>query len=138
MTRVARWLSTSLLLLAAACQGDDRAMTPEALSERVGFALPEGTTVVRATPFAGREGLVRAKLEMQPSMVRSLLAVTGIPDLRAGDPDLLGPDRGYWDPHKAARLRIGSTELPDLRWVMVGLDESRPDVTVVYLKVHGT
>jgi hypothetical protein len=128
----------SVGVLLAACNGADRAMTPEGLSQRVGFALPEGTRVVRATPNAGREGLVRAKLEMSPAAVSRLLAVTQIPKLRVGDADRLGPDHDYWDPHRAAQLRFGSARLPDSRSVVVGLDEARPDVTVVYLMVHGT
>lgn len=138
MIRLARTLSMSFIVLLAACQGDDRAMTPEALSQSVGFSLPEGTTVIRATPNAGREGLVRAKLELPSSRVPSLLAITGIPTLQVADADRLGPDHGYWDPHKPAQLRFGSAELPDFRWVTLGLDETRPDVTVVYLMVHGT
>ena len=138
MMRFARAVATGLGMLLIACQGEDRAMTPEALSQSIGFSLPEGTTVIRATPSAGREGLVRAKLELPSSSVPTLLAVTGIPTLRVGDADRLGPDHDYWDPHKPAQLRFGSAELPDFRWVTVGLDESRPDVTVVYLMVHGS
>ena len=75
---------------------------------------------------------------MAPTLLPSLLAVTQIANLRAGDADRLGQDHGYWDPHEAPRLRFGSAELPDSRWVTLGLDEARPDVTVVYLMVHGT
>jgi hypothetical protein len=82
--------------------------------------------------------LIRAKLELPAATVPRFLAVSGIARVIDGQADALGPDHGYWDPHRVARLRFGEGRLPDSRWLALGLDEARPDVTVVYLMVHGT
>lgn len=113
-------------------------MNPDTILSQLGLSLPSGTRVVGASATNDRDGLIRVKLEIPASQVASFLANANIPELEEAGPDLLGPDDGFWDPHRAGPLRSGDTELPGARFLLVAVDEGHANMAVVYLMVHGT
>ena len=108
------------------------------LSARLGVRLPEGTRVLGVDSETGIDDLVRAKVEISKAHLTSFLATTAIPRFEQVDADILGPDREFWDPHKASNLRVGDVQLPNARFLVVAIDEGRPQVAVLYLINHGT
>jgi hypothetical protein len=54
---------------------------------------------------------------------------------RPGERGLLGPDDGFWDPHKAKNLRTAETALPHARVLNLGYD-SRGSVLSVFVVNH--
>jgi hypothetical protein len=57
---------------------------------------------------------------------------------RPGERGLLGPDNGFWDPHKAQNLRTAEATLPNARVLNIGYDDSRGSIVVVFIVNHGT
>jgi hypothetical protein len=113
-------------------------MNPDAAVAQLGLALPSGTRVVGASASSERDGLIQAKLEMPAAQVAGFIANANIQGLEEAEPDLLGPDEGFWDPHRAGPLRAGEAQLPGARFLLVAVDESRPQTAVVYIMLHGT
>lgn len=113
-------------------------MNNDAVIAQLGLRLPAGARVVGASSSTDGDGLVRAKLEMPTAQVSGFVASTQIAGLEDTEPDVLGPDEGFWDPHHAKRLRYGQTELSGARFLHVGIDETRPETAVVYVMLHGT
>ena len=113
-------------------------MSTDATIAELGLRLPEGARVVGASSSNEGDGLIRAKLEMPPAQVSRFVASAKIEGLEDTEPDVLGPDEGFWDPHHAKRLRYGQTELSGARFLHVAIDESRPETAVVYVMLHGT
>ena len=109
----------------------------EQIGTRLGVTLPAGTRVVGFDSEAGIDSMFRAKLEMSGEQLETFIAGTNVARFEAGDADLLGPDRDYWDPHRAKKLRIGEVELPQARFLVVAIDDSQP-TAVVYVMNHGT
>ena len=110
----------------------------EELSARLGVKLPTSTRVLGVDSEAGIDDIVRAKVEISTEHLAGFLAATAIPHFEEADADLLGPDREFWDPHKAAKLRVGDVQLPNARFLVVAIDASRPHVAVLYVMNHGT
>ncbi len=83
---------------------------------------------------------VFVKLEIPKAEFETFWATTHIDraSMRPARPGILGPDDGFWDPDKASALSIGKVWRADARGLQIGLDESRPDVTVVFILEHGT
>jgi len=113
-------------------------MNKDAVVAQLGLRLPVGTRVVGASASNDGDGLIRAKLEMPGAEVAGFIASASIQGLEEKRAALLGPDEGFWDPHRAGPLRSGSTALPGARFLLVAVDESRADAAVVYVMVHGT
>jgi hypothetical protein len=86
------------------------------------------------------DDIVRVKLEMASRELPSLVEQTQIDPAAfyPGTRGLLGSDKDFWDPHQAPALRTGQAKRPDARALNLGIDDSRPDVAVVYLVEHGT
>jgi hypothetical protein len=125
---------------ALACFHDsgDPSMNNDAVIAQLGLRLPVGTRVVGSSASSERDGQIRAKLEMPVAQVAGFIANANIQGLEEADPDLLGPDEGFWDPHRAKVLQYGQTALPGARFLHVAIDESRPQTAVVYVMMHGT
>jgi hypothetical protein len=114
-------------------------MNPDAIVAQLGLRLPTGTRIIGASSSNDGDGLVRAKLEMPEAQVAGFVTSANIAGLEQTEPDLLGPDEGFWDPHRAGGpLRYGQTQLPGARFLHVAIDDSRPEAAVVYVMVHGT
>ncbi|MFC1642582.1 hypothetical protein ACFL5O_07835 [Myxococcota bacterium] len=58
--------------------------------------------------------------------------------MRPVRPSLWGPDESFWDPNKAANLRIGETPRPGARFLGTAFDDTNPNAVVVYIIDHGT
>jgi hypothetical protein len=113
-------------------------MNADALGGKLGVHLPTGTRVVGATSSDEGDGLIRAKLEMPSTLVPGFLTEANVHNLEEAGPDLLGPDEGFWDPHRAGSLRSGEAQLPNARFLLVALDQSRADMAIIYVIAHGT
>jgi hypothetical protein len=118
----------------------DRAATMDIsrLGTRLGISLPPGTRILGVTAESGIDDLLRAKLEMPIASLEKFLASTGIPHFEHVEPDFLGPDEGFWDPHRAKGLRCGDVQLPGSRFLTIAVDESRPGIAVIYAMNNGT
>jgi hypothetical protein len=86
------------------------------------------------------DDIVHIKLELAPEDVDSLIAQSKIDpaSFAPGTGGLLGPDKDFWDPHRAPKLRTAQAHRPDARALNLGIDDSRAAVAVVYLVEHGT
>jgi hypothetical protein len=71
------------------------------LGSTLGVTLPPDTRVLGVHDEAGIDDMRSAKLEIPKERMSSFLAATRIPRFEKTDADLLGPDRGFWDPDKA-------------------------------------
>lgn len=113
-------------------------MNADALGGKLGVHLPTETRVVGVTSSDEGDGLIRAKLEMPSTLVPGFLTEANVHHLEEAGPDLLGPDEGFWDPHRAGSLRSGEAQLPNARFLLVALDQSRADMAIIYVIAHGT
>ena len=111
-----------------------------ALGKELNLQFPASTRVIGVRRANGMDDIVRVKLEMASSDLPSLIAQTHIDpaSFYPGTRGLMGSDKGFWDPNHAPALRTGQVKRPDARALNVGVDDSRPDVAVVYLVEHGT
>ena len=117
--------------------------TPESLSQlsqALGLEFPASTRLIGVLRSNGMEDAVRVKLEMAAKEFPDFLARTQIDpaSFRPGTRGMLGPDKGFWDPHQSKSLRTGQASRPSARSLNVGIDDSRADQVVVYLMEHGT
>lgn len=126
-------------------QGSDdmRERAPDSLESagrEVGVKFPPAARLVGVHRERGLDDLVAVKVEMAASEWPAFLAGTPVDpkSFRAGERGLLGPDEGFWDPHKARNLRTAEVSLPDARALNIGFDDSRPGIVVVYVVNHGT
>ena len=87
---------------------------------------------------SGIDDAIFAKLRVPLASAEAFVAGLGVANFQHGAADLFGPDRGPWDPHAAKALRVGDVPLPSTRGLVVGIDDSSPDVLVVYVMNHGT
>jgi len=113
-------------------------MSNDAVVAQLGLQLPPGTRIIGASASTDGDGQIRAKLEMPAALVPGFVAKANIPGLEDADADLLGPDEGFWDPHRAAALRYGQTQVSGARFLHVAIDDARPQTAVVYVMLHGT
>jgi hypothetical protein len=144
----ARLIASVVALLLTRCHPGDSVdsrekgrfttMDIQHLGTRLGISLPPGTRILGVTSESGIDELLRAKLEMPIASLEKFLASTGIPHFETVGPDFLGPDEGFWDPHRAKGLRCGDVQLPGSRFLTIAVDESRPGVAVVYAMNNGT
>lgn len=131
-------LAGSLCVLACARVSGEQTMNADALGGKLGVHLPNGTRVVGVISNDEGDGLIRAKLEMPATQVPAFLTSANVQNLEEAGPDLLGPDEWFWDPHRAASLRSGEVQMPNARFLLVALDQSRADKAVIYVIAHGT
>lgn len=58
--------------------------------------------------------------------------------MRPGTGGFLGSDVDFWDPHKAQGLKTRQARTAKGRVLSVGVDQSRPDVVILYIMEFGT
>ena len=111
-----------------------------AVGKEVGLSFPEAAKLVGVHRERGADDLIAVKVDMPASEWPGFLSRTPVdPSLfRAGERGLLGPDQGFWDPHKAKNLRTVETSLPNGRVLNLGYDDSRGAVFAVYVVNHST
>jgi hypothetical protein len=117
-------------------QGD----TLESVGKEIAMAFPASTKLLGVHRERGADDLVALKVEMAAADWPGFLARTPIDAtlFRPGERGLLGPDDGFWDPHKAKNLRTAEAALPNARVLNIGYDDSRGNVVVVFVVNHGT
>jgi len=110
------------------------------LSQELGLEFPPSTRLVGVLRSNGMDDAVRVKLEIAASEFPSFLERTQIDRaaLRPGTRGMLGPDKGFWDPHQSKSLRTGQVARPNARSLNLGFDDSRGDQVIAYLMEHGT
>ena len=110
------------------------------LSAELGLQFPPSTQLLGVKRYNGMDDAVLLELELAAAEFPAFMAQTRIdPEvIRPGARGLLGPDDGFWDPHRHPSLRTGQASRPDARVLNVGFDDSRGDVVVVYVMEHGT
>jgi hypothetical protein len=133
-------LCAAIVSSTLACFRDsgDESMSADTIVSQLGLSIPPGTRILGASKSNEREGLVRAKLEIPATQVASFMASANIQALEEAGPDLLGPDKDFWDPHQAGPLRSGDAALPGARFLLVAVEERNTEKAIVYLMVHGT
>jgi hypothetical protein len=111
-----------------------------ALSAELSLQFPGSSRLIGVKRAKGIDDIVQVKLELAAQDLASLVDQTQIdPGLFfPGTAGLLGSDRGFWDPNAATALRTGQAKRPGGRALNLGVDDSRPDVAVVYIVEHGT
>jgi hypothetical protein len=109
------------------------------IGKEVAVSFPASARLIGVHRARGADDLIAVKVEMPASAWPAFLASTPIdPTLfRPGERGLLGPDEGFWDPHRAKNLRTAETSLPSSRVLNLGYDDSRGEVVVVYVVNHG-
>jgi hypothetical protein len=119
---------------------EQRHDTLESVGKEIAVAFPASATLIGVHRESGIDDLVAVKVEIPAADWPGFLARTPIdPSLfRPGERGLLGPDDGFWDPHKAVNLRTAQASLPNARALNIGYDDSRGGVFVVYVVNHGT
>lgn len=109
-----------------------------ALGRKLGVQLPADTEVLGVTTESGGpDDAVFAKLRFSKDQLDEFLKRTGAIRFRAGGADVLGPDRGFWDPHRAKSLRVARVQQPSSRGLILGIDQSEAKVVVIYALNHG-
>jgi hypothetical protein len=114
--------------------------TLESVGKEIAVAFPSSATLIGVHRENGMDDLIAVKVELPAADWPGFIARTPIdPSLfRPGERGLLGPDDGFWDPHKAGNLRTAGTSLPNARALNIGYDDSRGSVFVLYVVDHGT
>jgi hypothetical protein len=114
--------------------------TLESVAQEVGLVFPVGSRLVGVHRERGADDLIAVKIDMPAAAWPIFVATTPIdPSLfRAGERGLLGPDDGFWDPHRCKNLRTAESPLPHARVLNLGYDDSRGNVFAVYVVNHGT
>lgn len=110
----------------------------DALGKQLGLQLPPGTQVVGVETESGIDDAVFAKLRIPTTRSAEFLKSCGVTRFESGAADLLGPDRGFWDPHQAKALKVGDVMLQSARGLVIGVDDAPVDALVVYVMNHGT
>jgi hypothetical protein len=110
----------------------------DALGKRLGIALPLGTEVVHVETESALDDAIFAKLRIPAARAEAFVQSLSVSRFETGAADLLGPDQGPWDPHRAKGLRVGDVTSSSQRALIVGLDDSAAGVLVVYVMNHGT
>lgn len=109
------------------------------VGKQLGLQLPSGTQVVgMETESGGPDGAIFVKLQVPGAHSEQFIRNCGVTRFESGLADLLGPDRGFWDPHQAKTLKVGDVPVHSTRAMVIGLDDSRTDALVVYVVNHGT
>jgi hypothetical protein len=110
----------------------------ESVGKEVGLFFPAGTRLVGVHRERGADDLIAVKVEMPAGEWPGFVAQTPIdPALfRPGERGLLGPDDGFWDPHKAKNLRTAEAALSGARVLNLGYDDSRGSMVAVFVVNH--
>jgi hypothetical protein len=139
MTRVGHLFLVLALLQACKCESAPPD-TLESVAREVALTFPPGTRLLGVHRERGIDDLVAAKVAMPAAQWSTFLAGTPIaPALfEPGEHGRLGPDQGFWDPHKATNLRTAQARLPNARVLNLGYDDAHPPVVIVYIVNHGT
>jgi hypothetical protein len=115
--------------------------TLDELSRELTLAFPPGTRLVGVLRDSGMDDSVRAKLEMDGADFPKFLASTSIrvESLVPGAGGRMGPDRDFWDPHRAKGLRTAQVIRPgeEHRVLNVGVAEAGSGLVAVYIVEHG-
>jgi hypothetical protein len=77
------------------------------LQQKLSLKLPKGTEVLGVETEAGIDDAIRAKLRVPAASGADFLRDCAVKRFRQGGANLLGPDHGFWDPHRARMLRSG-------------------------------
>ena len=119
---------------------EQRHETLESVSKEIAVTFPAGAKLIGVHREKGIDDWVAVKAEISAVDWPGFLAGTPIdPSLFSpGERGMLGPDEGFWDPHKAKNLRTAQAGLPNARVLNIGYDDSRGSVFVVYVVNHGT
>jgi hypothetical protein len=114
-------------------QEEDRAVTrtkePSTsltdLAHEAGVTFPPSARLIGFSHEAGIDDYLNFKVEIDAKDLAAFLASSPIPAdaLQPGEHGRLGPDEGYWDPHRAARLRTGQKMMPNARSLNIGIGE---------------
>jgi hypothetical protein len=129
-------------------QEEDRAVTrtKEAsasladLAREAGVTFPPSARLIGFSRENGIDDYLNFKVEIDAKDLASFLASSPIAAdaLKPGEHGRLGPDEGYWDPHRAPRLRTGQKLLPNARCLNIGIGEGGGNVVALYIVNHGT
>jgi hypothetical protein len=140
MTKL-KWLLQVATVVALACSSDS-GCTQEAnkyqtsdvhgIGQALSLRLPQGTEVIGVLTESALDDAILVKLRIPASERENFLRDCVVKRFKPGGADLLGPDRGFWDPHRAKSLRWGEVALESNRALLVVLDDSRSDSLVVY------
>ena len=138
---------TLMLVLATACNAKETKLAESkliaagtelaALGKRLDINLPAGTEIVHVETEFGLDDAIFAKLRVPSARAEKFVRSLNVARFETGAADLLGPDRGPWDPHRAKGLRVGDVELPSQRGLVVGIDDGAAGVLTVYVMNHG-
>jgi hypothetical protein len=111
----------------------------EAVGREVGFSFPATAKLIGVHRERGADDLIAVKVELPATEWQGFLSHVPVDAslFRAGERGLLGPDQGFWDPHKAQNLRTVETALPNGRVLNLGYDDGRASVVAVYVVNHG-
>jgi hypothetical protein len=114
--------------------------TLESVGKEIAVAFPANAKLIGVHREKGIDDLVAVKVEISAVDWPGFLAGTPIDAslFRPGERGLLGPDEGFWDPHRAKNLRTAEATLPNARVLNMGYDDSGGSVLVVYMVNHGT
>jgi hypothetical protein len=110
------------------------------LAQEAGVTFPPSARLIGFSREAGIDDYLMFKVEIDAKDLASFLASSPVPTdaLEPGEGGLLGPDEGYWDPHRAARLRTGQKALANARYLNIGIGEGGGKVVALYIVNHGT
>lgn len=110
----------------------------ESISKEVGLLFPATAKLIGVHRERGADDLIAVKVELPATDWPGFLARAPVDAslFRAGERGLLGPDQGFWDPHKAQNLRTVEASLPSGRVLNLGYDDGRASVVSVYVVNH--
>jgi|GEM_PF-2560649 len=135
-----------LVLFILACSAGGETLTTSgnhtgtvtSIDQKLGIKLPKGTEVLGVETEAGIDDAIRAKLRVPASSGAEFLGDCPVKRFRQGGANLLGPDHGFWDPHRATMLRSGEVTLQSGRALLVAIDESSSDAIIVFAMNYST
>jgi hypothetical protein len=109
------------------------------LAREVGVTFPASARLIGFNRENGMDDYLQFKVEIDARDLPKFQASSPIPEeaMEAGEGALLGPDQGFWDPHRARNLRTGQKSLPNARALNIGAVERGAKVSL-YIVNHGT
>ena len=110
----------------------------ESIGKEVGLPFPPSAKLIGVHRERGADDLIAVKVELPAKDWPVFLSLAPVDAslFRAGERGLLGPDQGFWDPHKAQNLRTVEASLPNGRVLNLGYDDGRASVVAVYVVKH--
>lgn len=119
----------------------ERSESPlEVLQKTLPYPLPEDAEVLFFQEERGIDPLVLCKLRVARDQWETCRAQWPVDDEAFSNDNryLLFENEGDWDPQDPATLPTAQLQLDGGFVVNLGVDQSAPDVTVLYLVRHGT